>query len=128
MASLTLFGTQLTVFDATSRIISENIVLASFPKLSEKRLPKIYYLVLWAQIGIGILIFSLGFTQPLQLLTLAAILNAFTMFVHVGLTLWLNLTILDKPLRPSWARITAMGLAFIFYGGFSIYTLIDILI
>lgn len=125
VASLTLFGTQLTVFDATSRILTENTVLIASPKLNEKHIPKIYYLVLWLQIIGGAFIFMRGFTEPLQLLVLAAVLNAFAMFIHVGLTLWLNLTSLAKLLRPSVYRITAMVLAFIFYGGFSLYIIFD---
>lgn len=121
IAGLTLFGTQLTVFDATSRILAENTLLASFGRLKEIHIPKIYYLVLWLQILFGIAIFLLGFDQPLQLLIIAAVLNAIAMFVHVGLTLWLNLTSLNKSLRPSLFRIFVMLLAFIFYGGFSIY-------
>lgn len=125
VASLTLFGTQLTVFDATSRILTENTILSAYPKLQEIHIAKLYYVVLWLQIIAGIFIFLMGFTEPLQLLTLAAVLNAFAMFIHVGLTLWLNLTSLDKALRPSIFRITAMVLAFIFYGGFSLYTIFD---
>jgi hypothetical protein len=121
VASLTLFGTQLTVFDATSRILAENTLLASFGRLKEKHFSKIFYIVLWLQILAGIIIFSFGFTQPLQLLIVAATLNAIAMFVHTGLTLWLNLTNLNKALRPSFFRITAMLLAFAFYGSFSIY-------
>lgn len=125
VASLTLFGTQLTVFDATSRILTENTVLAAYPRLNENHISKIYYLVLWLQIIGGVFIFMRGFTEPLQLLVLAAVLNAFAMFIHVGLTLWLNLTSLAKPLRPSFYRITAMVLAFLFYGGFSMYIIFD---
>lgn len=124
IAGLTLFGTQLTVFDATSRILTENTLLASFGKLKETHIPKIYYLVLWLQILFGILIFLLGFDQPLKLLVIAAVLNAIAMFVHVGLTLWLNITSLDKSLRPSLFRILAMIMAFVFYGGFSIYVVL----
>lgn len=123
IASLTLFGTQLTVFDATSRILSENFALALNEKVSEKDIPKVYYVMLWIQILTGIAIFMFGFTQPLVLLTLAAVLNAFAMFVHVGLTLWVNLTLLDKQIRPNLFRISAMVLAFVFYGSFSIYTI-----
>lgn len=123
VGSLTLFGTQMTVFDATSRILAENVILGFRPKISEQHLRKLYYLVLWAQIIAGIVIFLNGFTQPLQLLTLAAVMNAFAMFVHVGLTLWLNLTSLEKDLRPSYFRIGAMSLGFLFYGGFSIFTI-----
>ena len=123
IAGATLFGTQLTVFDATSRILSENTILAFSNKLNEKSLPRIYYTVLWVQILAGIVVFLFGFTEPLQLLLLAAVLNAFAMFIHVGLTLWLNKTGLERPLRPSLFRTAAMVLAFLFYGGFSTYTI-----
>jgi len=124
VAGTTLFGTQLTVFDATSRILTENLVLVG-ENLKEKHISKIYYIVLWVQILAGISIFLAGVTEPLQLLVIAAVLNAFAMFVHTGLTLWLNYTSLDKNIRPNIFRISAMLLAFLFYGGFSIYTIID---
>lgn len=125
VGTLTLFGTQLTVFDATSRILAENVIISSYPKLQEKNLRNVYYIVLWLQITAGIIIFTLGFTEPLQLLIIAAVMNAFAMFIHVGLTLWLNLTSLEKEIRPSWFRILAMGLGFVFYGGFSLFTIYD---
>lgn len=125
IAGSTLFGTQLTVFDATSRILSENLILAAPAKLSEKQIPVIYYIVLWMQILGGIMIFLLGFSEPLQLLIIAAVLNAIAMFIHVGLTLWLNLTSLEKILRPTFFRITMMLLAFLFYGGFSLFVLLS---
>jgi len=125
VAGLTLFGTQLTVFDATSRIISENLVLAFPKKLQGKNMPKYYYVTLWMLIAAGIVIFLMGFTAPLQLLMIAAVLNAFAMFIHVGLTLWMNMTLLHERLRPSLFRISAMVLAFLFYGGFSVFVLID---
>lgn len=124
VAAVTLFGTQLGVMDATSRIISENLILGS-EKLEENSIPKVYYIVLWAQILAGIIIISLGLNQPLQLITISAVLNAFAMFVHVGLTLWTNKTLLAKPLRPNIIRTLMMSLAFIFYGGFSIYTIFN---
>jgi hypothetical protein len=125
ITGMTLFGTQLTVFDATSRILTENLILSNSKRFSENNMSKFYYAVLWTQIAGGIIILLFGFTQPLALLTLAAVLNAFAMFVHVGLTLWLNKTSLAKEIRPKLARTLAMILAFLFYGGFSIYTIID---
>ncbi len=119
-----LFSTQLGVFDATSRILSENVVLLG-KNLTGKNLPKLYYTVLWVQIIAGIVIFMLGFTEPLQLLVLAAVLNAFAMFVHVGLTLWLNRGTLEPELKPRLWRVAVMVFAFLFYGGFSLYTILD---
>ncbi len=125
VGGLMLFGTQLTVFDATSRILAENTVILAHSKLSERSIPKVYYVVLWTQIAAGIVILLSGFTEPLALLITAAVLNAFAMFVHIGLTLWLNSTSLEKPLRPSLVRKSAMLLAFLFYGGFSLYVIYD---
>ncbi len=96
VAALTLFGCQLGVFDATSRILAENVILASQGKIKENKIAKVYYMVLWSQIASAITILMLGFTQPLQLVITAAVLNAFAMFVHTGLTIWTNNTILDK--------------------------------
>lgn len=123
IAGVMLFATQLTVLDATSRILSENIAL-TLKSVEGRSISKIYYTVLWVQIATGILILSIGFTEPLQLVILAAVLNAFAMFVHSGLTLWLNKTSLHKNIQPNLLRITVMTLAFLFYGGFSIYTVI----
>jgi len=120
----TLFGTQLTVYDATSRILTENVVLAANGKIKDRSIPKVYYTVLWLMILSGIGIFLAGFTQPLQLLFIAAILNAVAMFIHTGLTLWLNKTELPKAIGPSKFRTGAMSTAFLFYGGFSIYVVI----
>lgn len=119
----TLFGTQLTVYDATSRILTENTVIAMGGKIKEKSIPKVYYMVLWLMIFSGIGIFLAGFTQPLQLLFIAAVLNAVAMFIHTGLTLWMNKTSLPKEIGPNKFRTIAMSTAFVFYGGFSLYVI-----
>lgn len=124
VAGLTLFGTQLTVYDATSRIISENVVLASGQRIADKHIPKVYYAVLWLMVASGITIFLAGFTAPLQLLLLAAVLNAIAMFVHSGLTLWLNRSELPKEIGPNRFRTSVMLFAFLFYGSFSAYVVV----
>ena len=124
VVSMTLFGTQLTVYDATSRILAENVILASNGKLKERHIGKTYYFVLWLMILCGVGIFLAGFTQPLQLLVIAAVLNAFAMFVHTGLTLRLNKTMLPKAIAPNKFRTSMMTFAFLFYGGFSIYVIV----
>ncbi len=125
VAGIMLFATQLTVLDATSRIISENTVLASKGRLGGNHISLTYYVVLWLQILSGIGIFALGFTEPLQLVIVSAIMNAFAMFVHSGLTLWLNVTSFSKAIRPGLNRIIIMLCAFFFYGGFSIYVILN---
>lgn len=123
VTGMTLFGTQLTVFDATSRIISENVAIQAPKKVPSRQIPKAYYTVLWLQIIAGIIILGLGKAQPLQLLTIAAVLNAFAMFIHTGMTLYLNKKELPKGIRPNLFRTGAMVTACLFYGAFSIYVI-----
>ncbi len=56
LASTMLFSTQLSVMDATSRIMSENMVIADKKKFPIKNLPKYYYFFLWLLIFLGIVI------------------------------------------------------------------------
>ena len=118
-----LCATQLTVLDSTSRIITENFLLLK--KGDEFNVTKIYYSVLWFQILFGISVFGIGFNQPLALIVLGAVINAFAMFVYCGLLLWLNNVFLARPLRPRIWRNIVIFLTFIFFGAFSALTAVD---
>lgn len=119
MAGIMLFGTQFSVMGSNSRIMTENLVLSSPKKFKIKKASKYFYTFLWLQIIAGIAILASGFTEPLALVVTGAVLNAMSMFIYSGLVLWLNLTNLDKKIRPSLFRVGAVLLAFAFYGAFS---------
>lgn len=123
--ALMLFSTQTTVLDATSRIMAENLLILKHRVWDTKHLSGIYYSFLWFQIACGILIFLFNLGQPLFLLTLSAIFNALAMFVHIGLTLWLNVKKLEKPIRPSFIRVGMMLAAFVFFGYFAIRVVLE---
>jgi len=123
LTGIMLFATQFAVMDSTSRIISENIILTNPSRFSTRALPKAYYSVLWAQIAFGILVFVMGIKDPRLLITLSAVINAFAMFVHIGLTLALNIKTLPRIVSPSSIRRVLMAGIFIFFGVFSFYTL-----
>lgn len=117
VAGLMLFGTQLTVLDSTSRIITENILLLKeSPKFN---VSAIYYLVLWLQILFGIAVFLVGFTEPKTLVVLGSVINALAMFVGFALILWLNNRLLPKFARPVWWRQLILVASFAFFGYFS---------
>ncbi|MDP2633104.1 MAG: Nramp family divalent metal transporter [Candidatus Curtissbacteria bacterium] len=118
-----LFATQFAVMDSTSRIISENIILTNPKKFPTKAIPKAYYITLWAQIIFGICIFSLGLKDPKDLIILQAVINAVAMFIHIGLTFLLNVKTLPKVLAPSYARRAIIITIFLFFGGFSLYSI-----
>jgi hypothetical protein len=127
MAAIMLFGTQFSVYGSNARIMSENLVIVNPDKFKANMLPKFFYIFLWIQIIAGIAIFSSGFTEPLTLVVLGAVFNAISMFIYSGLILFLNLGNPEKSLRPSWRRIFFVGLAFLFYGSFTLFTIIQYL-
>lgn len=116
-----LCATQLTVLDSTTRIITENILLLKSGENS-LNVSKAYYIVLWLQILFGISVFSLGFDQPLQLIILGAVINAFSMFVYTGILLWLNNHALDQALRPARWRNLVLAITLLFFGTFCVVT------
>lgn len=124
-AGVMLFGTQFSVYGSNARIMSENLVILNSKKFRIEKLPKYFYVFLWIQIIAGIIIFASGFTEPLALVVLGAVLNAFSMFVYSGLVIFLNLSSLDKPLRPSLVRVFMVGSAFVFYGTFTFFTILQ---
>lgn len=123
-STIMLFFTQFAVLGSTSRIMCENLALTSH-RFPTSKIPIYFYGFLWLQIIAGIVIFSLGFTQPLQLVILGAVLNAFSMFIYSGLLFWLNTSSLSKSTRPNYWRRFWLLTAFLFYGAFSIFTIIQ---
>ena len=119
--SVMLFQTQLGVMDSTSRIMAENAAIAKLGKDPDGRvhLSKIYYFFVWAQVIFGIILFSFGLHEPRTLIVLGAVINAFAMFVHVGLVAWLNRRSLPKAFQPNLARKLVILGIFIFFGFFS---------
>jgi Mn2+/Fe2+ NRAMP family transporter len=128
MAGVMLFGTQFSVLGSNARISTENLILTNQKKFPVKRAPKFFYIFLWLQILAGVLIFALGFTEPLALVVTGAVLNAISMFIYSGLVLYMNMTSLQKVARPAIWRAGVVLAAFLFYGGFSIYTILQRLI
>src|SRR3989344_645757 len=119
-----LFQTQLGVLDSTSRIMAENLAVIKLKKAEETiNLSRLYYLFLWSQIAVGILIFLLFETNPLQLVIIAAVLNAVAMFVHVGMVNWMNYKVHPEELQPGALRRLIMLGIFIFFGFFSVITI-----
>lgn len=120
---LMLFSTQFTVFDSTSRIMSE--AAAAIRGKKEVHLSRFYYIFLWLQIAFAIAVFAFGLREPLTLLIIGAVINALCMFVHIGLVNRLNAAELPKAIQPSLGRKIMIGIAFVFFGLFSAYSLWD---
>lgn len=116
VTTLTLFATQLTVLDSTSRIIAENIILTNPAKIPARKLSKFYYVIIWAQIIFGIIVFLSGFSEPRTLITIGAVINALAMFVYIILVLIVNRRDLPRPIRIPWWRQLILLIMWIMFG------------
>ncbi len=127
VVSIMLFQTQLGIMDSTSRIMAENLAIGKLRKNTKGKidLSKIYYIFLWAQIAFGIILFLLNIYEPKTLIVLGAVINAFAMFVHVGLVARLNHSSLHPTFRPGIVRTVIIGVIFLFFGVFSTIVLLD---
>ncbi|MEM7409017.1 MAG: Nramp family divalent metal transporter [Myxococcota bacterium] len=117
-----LFSTELALLDSVARVSSDVLAFWLERRVAASRL---YFAAVWTLIAFGIFVLILGFDQPLTLIVLSAALNGIVMFVYSGLLLVLNTTSLRPPLRPSPLRIGALVLTFLFFGYFSVVTLVD---
>lgn len=125
--TIMLFQTQLGVLDSTSRIMAENYALKKIGRRADGKinLSKIYHTFLWLQILFGIILFLFNVSEPKTLIVIGAVINAFAMFIHVGLVSILNHKSLPKEFRPGWTRkIILLGI-FLFYGFFSVLVFWD---
>jgi hypothetical protein len=121
-----LFSTELALLDAVGRVTADLLKVAMSVHLGvDVSLSRMYFGVVWALIGFGAAVLLVGFDQPLTLLVLSAALNGLVMFLYSGLLLWLNLRTFRGVLRPHPIRIAALCLSLVFFGYFSVLTLLD---
>ncbi len=123
ISGIMLFSTQIGVLESSSRIISENILLTFYKPGSTTNPSLAFYLALWGQIGLGIIVLLLGFHEPRALLTLSAILNAVAMLFAFPLMYILNHKNLAARYRASYLfqGLFALGFAFfVFFVGITL--------
>ena len=123
-----LLTTELGVLDACTRI-STDIIKVNWLRENQKWTDsRLYFVLLWVQIGVGCLIILLGLvvpslSQPIVLLVLSASLNGGVMLIYSALLLWMNNRILGEKLRMRPLRFVAIIWACAFFGYFSVITL-----
>lgn len=125
IGTVVLFSTNLAVLDMVGRIVAD--VLKTGP-LKDSRAwteSKLYFAVVWLEIGFGSAILLSGVTQPIILLVIASSLNGLVMFVYSVLLIQLNKFTLPKEIGLKGGRLVVLGWAVLFYGGFSIILVID---
>lgn len=124
VVSLMLFSTQTSIFDATSRILAENLAIVNRNLFPIQKMGWYYYAFLWLQIGLSIVVLNLGIAQPIMLVVISAVLNAITMGVYALMINRLNATQLEPGLQPNIFRkaiLTSLSIFFAFIAGLTIW-------
>lgn len=118
-----LYSTQVGILESSARIISENILLV-FYRPGKKVNPSLFfYLALWGEIILGMVLLFLGVQEPRFLLTLSAVLNALAMVVSFPLVWWLNQRRLPSFAQPRGLRKVFYWMGFVFLAFFALVVL-----
>lgn len=127
---ITFCSTVLSVQDGFGRMFADGtrILLQGFGKqgrwTNEQFLQKFYVAILTAAFPIAVYLF---FGQPIGLLQTAGAIEAAHIPIVTGLTLYLNHRSLAKELRPSTFSFWATAIAGLFFAGFAIVYLLQLL-
>lgn len=123
VTGLLLMFTQFSVIGSTSRIMAENLVLVDDKRFPAKNSSSFFYAFLWLQIFAGITILKTGFTEPLVLVTVSAVLNAFSMFIYSIFVLFTNESLLPTVAKATVFRTCMLLSVIMFYGFFAGFVL-----
>ena len=106
-----LLSVQIGIYDITARISTY-----AMEKLNKNiKRNYVYSFSVFIQVLIGVIILSLGFNEPLWLITTGAVINAFTMALIAIFVILTNSTVLQKEYRPHIFILSILGLSVIFY-------------
>ena len=117
--SISLALVALGVVDYVSRLVADVVKTLYAPQNERWSESRIYFLLVWSMVSVGILILLSGFDQPLVLLVLSACLNGMVMFVYSILLIRLNRKSLPTAIRVSGMRLGMLLFCVLFYGFFA---------
>ncbi|GLY99401.1 Nramp family divalent metal transporter [Actinoplanes sp. NBRC 103695] len=122
IGAFSLFAASLGIVDYTSRLAAD-VVKTSYARNANES--KVYTLLVWGLVLIGIVVLLAGFSQPIVLLVTSAVVGGFMMFIYSGLLILINRKILPKPIRVRGVRLGALIWAVLLFGVLSALTFAD---
>jgi len=122
IGAFSLFAAALGIVDYTSRLAAD-VVKTSYARNANES--KVYAGLVWGLVAIGIVVLLSGFSQPIVLLVISAVVGGFMMFIYSGLLILINRRILPEPIRVRGVRLAALVWAFLLFGVLSILTFQD---
>ncbi|WP_250002968.1 Nramp family divalent metal transporter [Actinoplanes sp. M2I2] len=122
IGAFSLFAAALGIVDYTSRLAAD-VIKTSYARGANES--KVYALLVWGLVLIGIIVLLAGFSQPIVLLVISAVVGGFMMFVYSALLILINRRILPEPIRVRGVRLGMLVWAFLLFGVLSVLTLQD---
>jgi hypothetical protein len=122
IGAFSLFAAALGIVDYTSRLAAD-VLKTSYARQANES--KIYAILVWGLVGVGIVVLVAGFDQPIALLVIAAVVGGFMMFIYSGLLILINRKILPAPIRIRGVRLGAMIWSILLFGTLSVLTFRD---
>ena len=119
IGAFALFAAALGIVDYTSRLAADVIKTSYARDANESR---VYAGLVWGLIAIGIVVLLAGFSQPLVLLVISAVVGGFMMFIYAGLLILVNRRLLPAPIRVRGVRLGALVWAILLFGTLSVLT------
>lgn len=120
IGAFSLFAAATGIVDYTSRLAADVLRTSYLTGYNESRL---YFVLVWGLVVIGIIVLLVGFTQPIVLLVISACVGGLMMFMYSLLLIILNRRVLSPAIRPSTFRVAALIWAFVLFGVLSILTI-----
>jgi hypothetical protein len=118
-----LFTSQIGVLDLFARLCTDIIKTSWLREAKQWTESRIYFVFVILEAAVAILVFAVGFANPLTLLTIGAALNGCVMFAYAILLLYMNRLRLPKEVRMSTMRTAIMVWAVLFFGVFTFFTI-----
>jgi hypothetical protein len=116
--TLSLLLTALAIIDNISRLVADALktIYLTDSSISESR---VYFIVVWTMLAIGIAILLAGLDTPLFLLILSSVLNGFVMIVYIAMLLVINPRALPEAIRLKGLRLGIMVVCLLFFSFFA---------
>ncbi|MCO8271717.1 Nramp family divalent metal transporter [Actinoplanes sp. TRM 88003] len=122
IGAFSLFAAALGIVDYTSRLAAD-VIKTSYARNANES--KVYAGLVWGLVAIGIGVLVAGFSQPILLLVISAVVGGFMMFIYSALLILINRRILPEPIRVRGVRLVALVWAFLLFGLLSVLTFAD---
>ena len=120
IGAFALFAAATGIVDYTSRLAADVLKTSYLKTANESR---VYFLLVWGLVLIGIAVLLVGFDQPLVLIVISACVGGLMMFIYSALLIQLNRRVLPGPLKVRGVRLGVLVWAILLFGTLSVLTI-----